>query len=284
MRGARWSWRVRKSSIWSSRPKKAARRLRRARLAGQGRIGAQPGVAPAEGDGVARERGVGTDGARLVRQLPGAAAERLDGHVGQLGPVAHRQLGDRDHQSFGRGPGRRHQPVPHADEQAAVGVDDDLHDRGGGPGAGPHHGAREHRAAGGTGDDVDDHDGTGGPGRGLDVDQHRVDGERVVEEREVVRVGQHRAEQGVAVGVVGRTPQRHHVVVDGGGEGGQHAVDGDDESAPGPEPVHQCVDALGGRRTGVVPGADVTRRLEPVEVELVDPAVAPDLVLLGRER
>ena len=52
----------------------------------------------------------------------------------------------------------------------------------------------------------------------------------------------------------------------------------------GPSLGHQGVDPVGRRGTGVtVPVRDDAGRSEPVEVEAVDAAVPPDLVLLGRQ-
>ena len=98
LRGARWSWRVRKSSIWSSRPMKAARRRLVPDAPGQGRVGSQSGVTPAERHGEALEGGVGPDRAGLVAEHPGGRTEGLHAHEGKLGVVRHAQLGDRNHQ------------------------------------------------------------------------------------------------------------------------------------------------------------------------------------------
>src|ERR1035437_3848508 len=53
----------------------------------QRRVGAEPGIAPAQGDRETVETGVSPNGAHLMGKLPGGRAQRLDADVVQLGTI-----------------------------------------------------------------------------------------------------------------------------------------------------------------------------------------------------
>ena len=72
--------------------------------------------------------------------------------------------------------------------------------------------------------------------RRRDVDHHRVDGEGVVEEGEVARVGEPPTEQRLALGVVGRPTEGHDVVADRRGQRGQHPLMVTTRPLRGPRP------------------------------------------------
>ena len=93
---------------------------------GQGRVGAQPGVVPAERHGVGREVGVAPDPAGLGADLPHPRAEHLHGDVLESGAVGQVELGDGHHQRrhVGRG-----QDLDDGGIRARFHVDDDPRKR-----------------------------------------------------------------------------------------------------------------------------------------------------------
>ena len=121
------------------------------RVPHQSRVGPQPGVAATEGHGIAGQRCVGTDRARLMGELPGGPPERLDGDIGEGCTVVDLQLGHRHNETLGgngctRGPVGAPVGAP-VGQQSSVGIDDDLDHPCDGTGPSPNHGAGEHGCA-----------------------------------------------------------------------------------------------------------------------------------------
>ena len=248
VRGARWSCRVRKSSIWSSRPMKAARSLLVPDVALQGRVGPQPGVAAAQGDGEALQRGWAPMALAWWASCQVAGPKRLDADVGEVGLVRHLDLGHRHDEVLGPAIARigcRSDPRGRElGQQAVVDVDHDLDDAGtrGRPGADD--GAGEHGLATDAADHVHDDHRIVDERPGGDVDDQRIDGEGVVEQEEVVRVPDHRAEQRLALGVFRGPAEGQQVVADRRRHRGQHPVDGHHQSGSGAEAGDQGMDPV----------------------------------------
>ena len=167
-------------------------------------------------------------------------------------------------------------------QQSVVDIDDDLHHAGHRPGGRPDHGAGEDGLAAAAGHGMDDHDRKVDDGVGGDVDDQRVGHEGIVEQhvsredrRPPSRAGRRRPP-------ARRPAQREQAVVGRRGHRGQHAVEGHHQARTRAQGVDQSPHPVrrrgpGGGRAGRS-GAD---RAVPVEIELIDAAVPPDLVLLG---
>ena len=87
-----------------------------------------------------------------------------------------------------------------------------------------------------------------------------------------------------SVRMISDAADRQHVISDGRRQGGEHTVEGHDETAAGPQAVDKGVDPIRRSRTRIGGRSGQISRTERVEVETVDAAVAPDLVFLRRER
>ena len=148
-----------------------------------------------------------------------------------------------------------------AARQPAVDVDDDLDDRGRGPGAGPDHGPREDRQLRPAVDQVDHHHRLGEDDAGRHVDHQRVEGEGVVEPHEGAGfAGAPSPSRPAASGCSDSRPSATDSSGGGGGHRGQDAVEGHDQAGAGPEGVHQGPDPVR-RRAGV--GVGGTRSAAP---------------------
>ena len=231
-----------------------------AALARQGRVGADPGVVAAEGDRRRRQRGVPADPAGLEADLPGPQAERLHVEVAQPGRVGHVELGDR-HGQRGDVGGRHH--LDDGDLGAFADLDQGTGENGGPVGVDP----------------VDDDDRVGHDRALGHPHRHRRRGEGGVQGRRGRRARPrcHRIGPGSSSGRPRRRSER--ASADSATTG--LAVADDDQAAawhrsrPAPAARARAI-ASAVRRSGGRPAV-------PVEVELVDAAVAPHLLGLGRQ-
>ena len=261
--GAMWSWNVRKSRVWSALAEVDGVELAGCAPADHAAVGAHPGVVAAETDAGAAHRGLGLDQRRLLADLPRRHAELLGGHVTDPCGPPDQDLGDRNH------------------EHAVVGRCLHLEHRQLAVVAGPHHETGEGGRALAHGD-VHDHDRARHRDARRDVDDDRVGDEGVVQRHEGVgRVADRRADQ---VGVVVAGHADVHAL------GDEPVVDGDRHDPPvghddGGGPLGDGVDQrLGGDGEHEVADTGGRGRGEVVEGELVDAAVAPDLLVGRRQR